>query len=286
LFQSAPLAVVLVLLGGTLAPAQAPARAQRQRSVTVTGDSSEPPPEVHVSPETPTVLLFSVDIRKQSVRVDEARIRVVDASEQALIVRAVEPLGEGERVGLEVQFADGKVPARFALVPPASEVDTLINVTRREPLAPPCPAEVTARVRRPEDLLLLDYMGKSGVQTAEIKYLENGTHGFASEGGTAYRGKGWLLLDVKVRDLQGPQPWVPTEAALVGKAGAKLPGRVVAEGQGEPTPSGGVRVLVVTEEPHPSAGLVFTLELSGADGRSLAFPPVKIPELPKKRGKP
>jgi len=286
LFQSAPLAVVLVLLGGTLAPAQAPARAQRQRSVTVTGNPSEPPPEVHVSPETPTVLLFSVDIRKQSVRVDEARIRVVDASEQAIIVRAVEPLGEGERVELEVQFADGKVPARFALVPPASEVDTLINVTRREPLAPACPAEVPTRVRRPEDLLLLDYMDGSGVRTAQIPTLEGGAHGFESNGGAVYRGKGWLLLDVQVRDLRGPQPWVPTEAVLVGKAGEKLPGRVVTEGQGEPTPGGEVRVLVVTEEPPPSAGLVFTLELSGADGRTLAFPPVKIPEPPKKRGKP
>lgn len=286
MFQSAPLAVVLILLGGTLASAQDPARAQRQRSVTVTGDPAKPPPEVHVSPETPTVLLFSVDIRKQSVRVDEARIRVVDAGEQSLIVRAVEPLGEGERVELEVPFADGKVPARFALVPHASEVDTVINVTRREPLAPPCPGEVPVRVRRPEDLLLLDYMDKSGVRTAGIKFLRDATLGFASGGGTVYRGKGWLLLDVDVRDLRGPRPWVPTEAALVSKAGEKLSGRVVMQGQEEPTPSGKVRVLVVTEEPPPSAGLVFTLELSGADGRTLAFPPVKIPEPPQKEGKP
>ena len=287
MFQSAPLAVVLVLLAGTVARAQATAREPRQRTVTVTGNPAEAPHEVHVSDERPTVFLFGSEIRKKSVRVDTSRIRVVDAGEQSrlLMVQAVSPLGDGERHELEVEFTDGKPPARaaFALVAHASDVDTLINVARQEPAAPACPVEVRAEVRAPEDLLLLGYMGKGGVPTAQVPPNTDAAHGFESLEGVAYRGKGWLMFQVRIRNKRGPQPWVPTEATLTSKTGEKLRGRVVREEQGEPAPGEAVRVLVVTEEPPPSAGLVFILEVSGADGRSLAFPPVTIPATVKER---
>jgi Protein of unknown function (DUF2381) len=96
LFQSAPLAVALVLLVGTGARAQATAREPRQRTVTLTGNPAEPPHEVHVSDETPTVFLFGSEIRKKSVRVDTTRIRVVDAGEQSRTI-VVPPSGGGER---------------------------------------------------------------------------------------------------------------------------------------------------------------------------------------------
>lgn len=82
LFQSAPLAVALVLLAGTVARAQATAREQRQR--TVTGNPAEPPHEVRVSTDSPTVFLFSSEILKKAVRVDASRIRVVDAGERSI----------------------------------------------------------------------------------------------------------------------------------------------------------------------------------------------------------
>ncbi len=281
MFQSAPLAVALVLLAGAAARAQATAREPRQRTVTVTGNPAEPPHEVHVSDETPTVFLFGSEIRKKSVRVDTTRIRVVDAGEQSrtIVVQAVIPLGAGERHALEVEFADGKAPARavFALVAHPSDVDAFVTVARQQPAAPACPAEVRAGVRGPEDLLLLGYMGKSGVTTAEIGYKRDATQGFASQEGVAYRGKGWLMFQVAIRNLRGPQPWVPTEATLTSKTGEKLRGRVVREEQGETPPGEAVRVLVVTEEPPAGAGLVFILEVSGPDDRSLAFPPVTIP---------
>jgi len=212
LFQPAPLAVALVLLGGTVARAQATPREQRQRSITVTGHPAESPHEVRVAPDTPTVLLFGSEIRKKSVRVDATRIRVVDAGECSLILQAVSAWGDGERPELEVQFADGKAPERAVFVLPHRD----------------------------------------------------SAHGFESLEGVAYRGKGWLLFQVRLRNLRAPQPWVPTEATLTGKAGEKLRGRVVLEEQGEPA----------------NAGLVFALELSGAEGRSLAIPDVKIPASP------
>lgn len=289
MFQSAPLAVALVLLAGTAARAQATAREPRQRTVTVTGNPAEPPHDVHVSDERPTVFLFGSEIRKKSVRVDTTRIRVVDAGEQSwlLMVQAVSPLGEGERHELEVEFADGKAPARavFALVGHPSDVDAFVTVARQQPAAPACPAEVRAAVRAPEDLLLLGYMGESGVPTGEIPQVRDKAHGLESGGGVAYRGKGWLMFQVAIRNMRGPQPWVPTEATLTSKTGEKLRGRVVREEQGEPKPGKGVRVLVVTDEPPESAGLVFILEVSGPDGRSLAFPPVTIPAPARKEPK-
>ena len=282
MFQSAPLAVALVLLAGTVARAQATAREPRQRTVTVTSNLAEPPHEVHVSHETPTVFLFGSDIRKKSLRVDEKRIRVVDAGERSrtIVVQAVGPLGDGERYELQVEFADGKAPARaaFALVAHASDVDTLITVARQEPpAAPVCPAEVHAGVRGPEDLLLLGYMDGRGVPIAKIPPVEDDAQGFASGKGVAYRGKGWLMFQVGIRNRQGPLPWVPTEATLTSKTGERLRGRVVLEEQGEPAPGEFVRLLVVTEEPPPSAGLVFILELRGADDRTFAIPEVRIP---------
>ncbi len=223
-------------MAGTAARAQATAREPRQRTVTVTGSPAEPSHEVHVSDETPTVFLFGSEIRKKSVRVDTTRIRVVDTGEQSrlLMVQAVSPLGDGERHELEVEFTDGKAPARvaFALVAHPSDVDAFVTVARQQPAAPACPAEVRAAVRAPEDLLLLGYMGESGVPTAEIPQETDDAQGIESMEGVAYRGKGWLMFQVAIRNLRGPQPWVPTEATLTSKTGEKLGGRVVREEQG------------------------------------------------------
>jgi uncharacterized protein (TIGR02268 family) len=222
--------------------------------------------------------LFGSEIRKKSVRVDAARIRVVSVGELSIIVQAVSALRDGERQELEVQFADGKAPARavFALVAHPSEVDTFVNVARQEPAAPTCPAEVRAGVSGPEDFLLSGYMDGRGVPTAAIGPTWGAAHGFDSLGGVVYRGKDWLMFQVKIRNLRGPHPWVPTEATLTSKAGEKLRGRVVLEEQGEQAPGAAVRVLVVTEEPPPSAGLDFSLEVSAGDGRILAIP-IEVP---------
>jgi uncharacterized protein (TIGR02268 family) len=285
LFQSAPLAVALVLLAGTAARAQATAREPRQRTVTVTGNPAEPPHQVHISDETPTVFLFGSEVRKKSVRVDTTRIRVVDAGEQSrtIVVQAVSPLGDGERHELEVAFADGRPPARavFVLMAHPSGVDTLINVARQEPAVPGCPAEVRAGVRGPEDFLLSGYLDGRGVPTAEIGPSKDAAQGLQSARGVAYRGKGWLMFQVAIRNMRGPQPWVPTEATLTSKTGERLRGRVVLEKEGEPEPGKAVQVLVVTEEPLASAGLGFILELSGVDGRTLAIPEVEIPAQAK-----
>lgn len=281
--QSAPLAVALVLLAGVTARAQSPGREPRQRTVTVTDNPAEPPHEVHVSPELPTLLLFNADIRKEAVKVDGARIRVVDAGARSLVVQPVGALGEGERQELEVPFVDGRAPARavFTLVAHSASLDTVLHVTRQEPTVPTCPTEARGNIKGPEDFLLLGFMDKGGVATGTMHGVVDSARGFFSKAGVAYRGKGWLMFQLEVRNTLSPQPWVPMGATLTSKTGVKLRGRVVLQEPGATHPGEYVKVLVVTEGPPPSAGLKFTLELSGPDGRTYEDAQVTIPAPPK-----
>ena len=284
--QPAPLLVVLVLLAGAAARAQpALTREPRQRTVTVTGNPADLPHEVHLSHETPTVFLFGTEIRKASLRVDTKRIHVVDAGElsRSIIVQAASPFGEGERHTLEVEFTDGKAPARaaFVLVAPVSAVDTLINVARQQPPAPACDAEVRARcsgaTQGPEDFVLLGYVDTEGVRTAILKRHRDDARGFMADRGVSYRGKGWALIEMRVKHLHGPQPWTPSEVTLTSTAGERLRVRLVTDSSGAIAPGEDMRVLVVLEDPPPDAGLVATLEVRGTDGRGVVIPKVEIP---------
>jgi len=292
LFQSVPLALALVLLVGTGARAQAPVPAQPQRTLTLTADPAEPPQRVHVLPDRPIVFMFDADIRGGAVTVDTARVRVLAEGARSLLVQLVKGLGPGERVKLEVPFTDGRAPERatFLLVPPAAgeAPDTWLQVTRPAPPEPPppeppCPAPAPERAPGPEDFLLLGYLDGTGVGTAAFRVFTDATPSLSFSGGRAYRGSGWVLLDLESSDPEAAPPWLPSQATLVGKAGERLPGRVVTRAQGEPGAEV-TRVLVVTEEPPPSAGLVFSLELRGAEGQSLILHKVEIPER-KQEGK-
>jgi uncharacterized protein (TIGR02268 family) len=154
------LILALVLLVGTAARAQAaPARAKRERPVTITGNPADPLPEVRVAADTLTLLWFPAPILKKTLTVDQSRIRVRDVGQSSIIVQAVDDYRADEREELEVFFADGKAPARaaFVLVTDPAEVDTRIDVERPELPNAPCPAEAQPSEHRPEDFVLLGY---------------------------------------------------------------------------------------------------------------------------------
>jgi len=73
------------------------------------------------------------------------------------------------------------------------------------------------------------------------------------------------------------QPWTPSEATLTSATGKPVTVRSVASAAGEIAPGRKDRVFVEAEVPPPSAGLGFTLELRGADGRRLSIPTVRLP---------
>lgn len=274
MLSPATLALVLLLLGGTLAQAQpAPTREPRRRSLTLTGS----PLEARIATGIRTYIVFAVSIRGKAVEVDPKRIRVVDTGEKSLII---EPLSEprpGERWTLRVPLEDGKAPevAEFSLVAHASEVDTEIDVARPEesptarPTCAPCAALSAA------DAIASGFIDKDGVQTRQIFKFVDAASGFESQEGVTYRAKGWVLVDVEIIPPPGQPVWRPTGATLTSKTGeARVRAVKVKPGKNPNT----VRVLVTTDPPPSSAGLDFTLHLNGAEvAPSFSIPAVTLP---------
>jgi len=77
-----------------------------------------------------------------------------------------------------------------------------------------------------------------------------------------------VLLEVVISNPTG-QPWAPRAATLKSKNGAPVTLRLITPEVEEIPPGMSRRVWVETDEPPASAGVFFTLEVSGADGRSV-----------------
>ncbi|QSQ10748.1 DUF2381 family protein [Myxococcus landrumensis] len=279
MIQPVRLALALALVWGAAAPARAAQleRVERKRTVSVTNSPTEALPVVRVAQDTPTLFLFPAPINRKTLTFDETRIRVLDAGERSVIVQPVADLPAGESYELGVYFADGRMPARaaFALVTESAEVDARIDVTRPES-GGVCPADVR-HAPKPEDLVLLELVDKEGVTVTPIKSHVAPEQGFNVGAALAYRGKGWVLVDMRVDNYAGQRPWFPREAVFTGRAGRPLRARVVLDGEEAILPDRGRRVFVVADVTQLSANPVFTLEIMG-DGRTLVLPNVRIPK--------
>jgi len=295
LLQPVRLALALALLWGVAPPAEAaPARTKRERRVAVVGNPAEPVPEIRVEAATPTWLFFltalakttlTVDeqprtVDKVAVPADESRIRILDMGERSIIVQAVEDLRPGERHELAVFFADGHAPARaaFVLVTDPAEVDARIDVERPASPSATCPAEAPRAPPRPEDFVLLGYVDREGVLTGTVQPALDDGRGLESGLGELYRGATWLRVKVRVRNSAGQRPWTPREATFTGRGGVTLQARVVTFEGGEVVPGEPLRVLAIADTLPASPGDVFSLEIRGADGRSLVIPHVRLPK--------
>jgi len=293
LLQPVRLALVLLLLGGTAPRADAaPPRTKRERPVAVVVNPAEPLPEIRVEAAAPTLLFFPTAIAESTLTVNEqprtvdaaavpgdgSQIRVLDVGKRSIIVQPVEDLRPGERHELAVFFADGRAPARaaFVLVTDPDDVDARIDVERPAPTAA-CPAEAPRPPPMPEDFVLMGYVTRAGVQTGPVDVASDAAQGLRSQAGDAFRGTGWVLVDVQIENSAGQRPWTPREATLTGRGGVALRARVVTERGGEVAPGESLRVLVVAAPPPPSAGESFTLEIRGSAGRSLVIQRVQFP---------
>jgi uncharacterized protein (TIGR02268 family) len=268
-----------MLLGGTVARAQAPAREQHQRTVTVTSNPADPPPEVRVATGTRTLLLFPAPLRGKVVEVDRTRIRVVDVGERSLVIEAlIEPRAD-ERLKLSVPLEQGR--AEFALVTHPTAVDTEIEFLRREQTPAGCEAalrELRARcdAMTPTEFVRAGYLDSTGIVTTRFHGLKGNPSGFESENGVSYRGPTWILVEAKIINRTG-QPWTLKGATLTSKTGRPAAVRGVAAEFRELAHGRDGRIFVEAEVPPPSEGLDFTLELRGADGRRVSIPTVRLP---------
>ncbi len=254
-------------------------RAKRERPVAVVGNPDEPLPEIHVAADSPTLLFFPVDIQPTTLTVDESRIRVLDTGKRSIIVQAAPDYRPDERHEIAVFFADGQAPARaaFVLVLDPAEVDSRIDVQRPELPTGPCPADVHRTDPRPEDFVLKDFVNKRGVPTTIVAGVKDSEQGFSSDRGVAYRGNGWVIVDVKINNLPGQSSWTPRDVVLKAKGGVELRARLVTDVKSAVAPGGVVRVLAVLDTPPPSTALVVALEVRGDDGRSFVIPRLTLP---------
>ncbi|MFY2560759.1 DUF2381 family protein [Corallococcus terminator] len=283
------LPLTLALAWGAAAQAQPAtgARVDRKRSVTIASTPAEPLPVIHVAADTRTVFLFSAPIQRRTLTFDESRIRVLDAGERSIIVQPVANLADGERQELGVFFADGQVPTRaaFVLVTDPSNVDALVDVQRPEPPNAACQPTAKAPAPRPEDFVLLGYVDKTGVTTTIGNGVKDAAQGLSSPAAVAFRGTGWILMDVVIKNGRNHPAWTPQEATFLGRDGIPLRARLVAQTLGA-IPAGKERqVLAVVEVPETKSDLVFTLEVVGDGGRRLTIPDVRFPQ-PRSGGTP
>jgi uncharacterized protein (TIGR02268 family) len=275
-------AVVLFLLGGTLAHAQpAPPREQHRRTVTLTGS----PVEARIATSIRTLFMFGGPIRGQAIEVDRTRIRILDTGERSLII---EPLSEpkaGEHWTLRVPLADGKTPelAEFALVSHPSEVDTELEIARPEQPDTACQTACTPCAdMSPADAVAAGLFEEHGVQTRKVDPFRDAESGFSLQRGVSYRAKSWVLVDVEILLPPGHPAWRPAAATLTSKTGEARVRAVKAEPNKQHSEQ--VRVIVETDVPPPSAGLDFDLQLHGPEGTpSLLIPKVKLPPAQENR---
>ncbi|MFY2560202.1 DUF2381 family protein [Corallococcus terminator] len=283
------LPLTLALAWGAAAQAQPATEAgvDRKRSVTIASTPAEPLPVVHVAADARTVFLFSAPIQRKTLTFDESRIRILDAGERSIIVQPVANLTDGERQEIGVFFADGQVPSRaaFVLVTDPSNVDALIDVQRPEPPNAACQPTAQAPTPKPEDFVLLGYLDKTGVTTTLGKGVKDAAHGLSSRASVAFRGTGWILMEVKITNGRNRPAWTPQEATFLGRDGIPLRARLVAKTLGAIPAGEEGQVLAVVEVPETDSDLVFTLEVRGDGGRRLTIPDVRFP-LPRSGGTP
>ncbi len=276
---------LLLLLIGTVARAQpTPSPTHRQRSLTVTGNPTEPVPEVRGAQGVGITFHFDGPLLESSVRVDEARVRVVDVGKRSLLIEPLTAPRADQPVEVSVLYADGE-PRRavFVIVPHPSEVDTWLEVTRRtQPPGEACQArleELRARcgAHSPTAFLRSGLLTPEGIQAREILGQRASGGSLVATRGVVYLGQTWVLVEVEFQNGTG-QTWAPRVATLTGKGGQPVTVHWVTAEPAEVAPGGMGRVWVETAEVPPSgAGVEFTLEVTGADGRVLRVQEVKLP---------
>ncbi|MDY7229755.1 DUF2381 family protein [Hyalangium rubrum] len=282
--QPTTLVLALVLILGTTARAQPRApREQRQRHVSVTGNPADPPHEIHVAKGVATLLRFKSQINRDAVDVEGHGTRItLDAGDSSIILEPLVDLGSAERLALSVLFADGQ-RAVFVLVSHVSEVDTRIDVIRREQTVESCLADLAESQARCSKLSPMNFaraglLTPIGVITRALTNCIGAPHtasGLVCENGTAHRAERWALVDLQIRNAPDQTPWVPSEVTIKSmQSGVPLTVRAV-EMDAAHIASGEVGRLFVEIAP-PDAGEPFVMELRDATGRGISIPEVRF----------
>jgi uncharacterized protein (TIGR02268 family) len=263
--------------------------------VTLTGNPAELPHEVRAAKGVATLLLFKSQINGEAVEVDTTRVKILDAGKWSILFELLVEPGLEERLLLSVPFADGKAPSRavFVLVSSPSEVDTRLEVVRREPTVEECQAELAkaqARCAKSSPIRFAREGGLTpkGVSALNIEKCRSGgaaVRGLVCAQGTVYRAEHWVLLDVRIVNKPGQPPWGPREVTLKSmNSEESLTVRSVELETAVLAPGAMGRVLVEVAPPKQTMGEEeFVLEVRDAAGRGLTMPEVKLSPRESKR---
>ncbi|HEX5753613.1 MAG TPA: DUF2381 family protein [Archangium sp.] len=278
---------MLLLLGAVARAQPTPNRTHRQRSISVSGNPADPLPEVRGAKGIGIAFHFDGLIREESIKVDESRIRVVDVGKKSLLIEPVTEPQADQPSEVSVTFADGEQErAAFRIVPHPSEVDTWIEVTRQtEQPGAACQAridELRARcgAQSPTAFRRSGLLPDRGILARTFERYADGSGGLVSKGGVSFRGSDWALVDVEIMNPTR-QPWAPRVATFKSKDGTPVTVRLVTPAMEEIPPGTSRHVLVETDDPPAGAGVFFTLEVSGADGRFLRVGNVELAPRPQ-----
>lgn len=294
-----------LLLMGTGAAAQTSARELRSRRVVLSGSSAESIPELRVALGVVTTMTFEdavIDARELHLEGRGSRVKLVDVGEHSVVLKPLVELARGERLLLQVPFADGKAPtqATFALVSHPAEVDSQVEVIREARSAEACQGELAdakaqlaqkdaelealrarAAASGPAGLIFAGLLGNEGVTAVRfmVPPSPDVRHGLRATGQRAmsFRAAKWTAVAVEVENI-GEQPWQPRTAMLVSvKTSRPIAGTSISMEKQQLGPGESALVVVETEPPSESAGEEFRLELFGADGgRDLSIPKVRV----------
>ncbi|HSP79138.1 MAG TPA: DUF2381 family protein [Myxococcaceae bacterium] len=220
MFRVPPSWAVLAAL--SLWSAEAVAGPARERRVVLSELRAGEVPRVRVRRGESTVLLFDAPVAGRGVKVEErGRFERVDVAERSVVVRLEVELEPGERLLLEVPFADGKAPARavFALVSEPGEVDGQVEVVRHARTAEQLQAELDALrarcepERRPDWFQLAGLLGREKLVSDLFEGRFHGT-GLSMQQPWLLRTLHWQVLFFSVRNPRDAAPVEPGEALL------------------------------------------------------------------------
>jgi uncharacterized protein (TIGR02268 family) len=185
-------------------------------------------PRVRVAPGVSTLLLFDAELGAVSLE-ERGRFARVEVAGRALVLRPAEALEVGERLRLEVTFADGLAPARavFALVTDPERVDGEVEVERRPRTAEELQLELDALRARCgasalAQLALWGRLGRESLRSGAFTGRYS-ARGLEVKPPWVHRTSARRVLLIQVRNPQGAAPWAPGEALLWGMGEAAEP---------------------------------------------------------------
>lgn len=228
-------------------------------------------PEVRLSPEWATTLLFDAELVPEQVRVEgRERFRRVRAAGDSLLLLPSAELRPGERLRLSVRFKEGTpAGADFLLVMQAAEGDRQVEVYRQARGTESLRAalkESQQEVRRlreelrrlreergPQAAGLVEWlaggvMDRRGVVARDVKreLPATATEPLQVQRLTLYRALGRAAVELWVEHRGPGGPWRAESASVVGPAGEPL--KVLAVWQPAALAAGGVGRVVVEME--------------------------------------